>query len=90
MARLCYSQRFEDVYKSLINVAEAYFLPFNRAPNIIALKAKVLSPNSRYKHVAYVLENYSQIRNKLNICVVIRKEVILNRLEDLVALNICA
>ena len=31
MTRLCYSQRFEDVYKTLINDAEAYFLPSNRA-----------------------------------------------------------
>ena len=38
MTRLCYSQRLEDVYKTLINVAEAYFLLSNRASNIITLK----------------------------------------------------
>ena len=43
---LCYSKRFEDVYKTLTNVAETYFLPSNRASNIITLKRKVLSPNS--------------------------------------------
>ena len=31
------------------------------------LKAKLLSPNFRYKHVAYVLENYLQIRSKLSV-----------------------
>ena len=45
--RQCYSQRFEDVYKtSTINVAEAYFLPSNWVFNIITLKIKLLSPNS--------------------------------------------
>ena len=67
MTMLCYSQRFEDVYKTLINVAEVYFLPSNRALSIITLKAKVLSRNSWYKHVAYVHENYSQIRSKLSV-----------------------
>ena len=46
MARICYSKRFEDVYKTLINIAEAYFLPLNKASNITTLKVKVLSPNS--------------------------------------------
>ena len=67
MARLCYSQRFEDVCKTLINVAEIYFLSSNRASNIRALKAKISSPNSRYEHSAYVLENYPQIRGKLSV-----------------------
>ena len=52
MARICYSKRFEDVYKTLINIAEAYFLPLNKASNIITLKVKVLSPNSWHQHVA--------------------------------------
>ena len=52
--------------KTLINDVEAYFLPSNRASNITAMKAKVLSQNSWYKRVAYVLENYSQIRSKLS------------------------
>ena len=46
MTRLCYSQRFDDVYKTLINVADAYFLSSNRTSNKTALKAKVLSLNS--------------------------------------------
>ena len=61
MTRLCYSQRYDDVYKTLKNDAEAYFLPSNTTSSIITLKTKVLSKNSWYKHVAYVLENYSQI-----------------------------
>ena len=38
-------QRFEDVYKALTTVAEAYFLSSNRASNITTLKTKVLSAN---------------------------------------------
>ena len=30
MTRLCHSESFEDVYETLINVAEAYLLPSNR------------------------------------------------------------
>ena len=48
MIRLYYSQKFEDDYKTLI-------VSSNRALNIITLKAKVLSPNSWYTHVAYAL-----------------------------------
>ena len=56
---------FEDVYKILLNVTEVYFLPSNKASNIITLKAKALSPDSLYKYVAHVLEKFSQIRSKL-------------------------
>ena len=65
LTRLCYSQRFEDVYNTLINDAETYFLPSNRASNIITLKAKVSPNNFRHKH--NVIENYSQIRTKLSV-----------------------
>ena len=39
--RLWYSQRFEDVYKTLINVENDYFLA-SMVSNIIALETKVL------------------------------------------------
>ena len=91
MARLCYSRRFE---KTLINVAEPYFLPLNRALNIITMKAKVLSPNPWCKCVAlcsWKSEYYSQIRSNLSVLLSEKKLYwILNRLEDLLALNICA
>ena len=51
--RVCYSKRFEEVHNTLITIEQAHVLP----SNIIILKAKVLSPNSWYKHVACVLEN---------------------------------
>ena len=44
--------------KLIINVADAYLLPSNKVSNIITLKAKIFSPNSWYKHIAHVLENY--------------------------------
>ena len=46
ITRLCYCQRFQHV-----EAAEAYFLSSNRASNITTLKAKVLSPDTWYKHV---------------------------------------
>ena len=51
MTRLCYPHSFENVYKTLINIAETCFLPAKRASNIITLTAKVLSPNFWYKKV---------------------------------------
>ena len=46
ITRLCYCQRFQHV-----EATEAYFLSSNRASNITTLKAKVLSPDTWYKHV---------------------------------------
>ena len=40
ISRLCYYQRFEDIYNTLTNVAEAYNLSSNKASNIITLKKK--------------------------------------------------
>ena len=51
ITRRCYFQRFEDVYKTSTNFAEAYFLSSYRASNITTLKAKVLSPYSWSKHL---------------------------------------
>ena len=51
---------------------------------------EVLSTNSWYKHLGTSL-NWKLFTNQMQvICVVIRKEVMLNQLEDLLALNICA
>ena len=50
---------------TFINVSEAYFLQSsNMASNMVTLKPELLSPRSRVsiRHVAHVLENYSQIR----------------------------
>ena len=44
------------------------FFASNRASNVILLKAKLLPQNSGYKHVAYVLENYSQVGSKFYLC----------------------
>ena len=69
--RLGYCQRFEDVYKTSANFAEAYFLSSYRALSIKTLQAKALSPNCWHKHVGtsylalHVIEYYSQIRGKL-------------------------
>ena len=38
---LYYCQRFENVYKTLTNVTEAYFLSSNRASNITTFKVIV-------------------------------------------------
>ena len=72
---------FDDVYKTLINVAEVYFLSLYRASNTKTLKVKVFFPSLCSLKL---FTNQKQI-----ICVVMRKEVILNRLEELLALNIC-
>ena len=72
---------FDDVYKTLINVAEVYFLSLYRASNTKTLKVKVLFPSLCSLKL---FTNQKQV-----ICVVMRKEVILNRLEELLALNIC-
>ena len=72
MTRLCYSQRSEDVYKTLM-IQRLTF-------------CHRIEPH--HKIHDDVLENYSQIRSKLS--VVIREEVVLNRLKDLLACNICA
>ena len=65
MTSLCYFKMFEDVYKTFTNVSQAYFLPSsNKTLNMVTLKPKLFSPRSRVsiRHVAHVLENYSQIR----------------------------
>ena len=92
ITRLCYCQRFKDVCKTLTNVVEAYFLSWNRATNIITLNARVLSLNFWYKHTGtWLICSWKLFTNqKQIICVVVRKQVILNRLEDLLALNPCA
>ena len=84
-SRLCYSYRNLRMFanKTLVNDAEAYFLPLNGAPNIITLKAKGLSQNSWYSLCSWKLFT----NQKQAICVVIRKEVVPNRLEDLLALS---
>ena len=89
----------------VFSVTHYFFLPSNRAyniiivpiiKNIITLKTKVLHPNSSYKHVASLcywklFSNQKQFINQTRfICVVTRNEVIMNPLEDLLALNICA
>ena len=56
--RLYYSQGFGKVHKTYNKYADAYLLPSNKVSNIITLKAKMFSPNSWYKHIAHVLENY--------------------------------
>ena len=81
MTRICYSQRFEDD-KTLINVSEAYFWPWNSASNIITLKVRVLSPNSWYKHELIFLRIINNSEPSYQCCY-------LNRLEDLLALSIC-
>ena len=81
ITRLCHCQKFEGVYKTLTNVAEAYFLPLNGASNIATLKAKVLPPNSWYRHVGtWLICSWKLLTNqKQVICVIIRKEVLLNQ-----------
>ena len=90
ISRLCYCQRFETVYKTSTNIAEAYYFSSNRASHITTLKVKVLSPNSWYKHVSIWLTCCWKLftGQKQVICVVIRKQVTLNQLKDLLALNI--
>ena len=76
--RLSYSQRIEDVSKTLICVTEAYFLPsFNKALNTKTLKTKMLPLK--------LFTNQKEV-----ICVAIRREAILNLLEDSLILSICA
>ena len=41
------------------------FFPLSKASEVITLKANLFSPDCLYKHVAHVLENYSQLRDKL-------------------------
>ena len=92
ITRLYYCHKFEDVYKTLTTVVEAYFLSSNRASNITKLKAKVLSRNSWYKHLGTSIKCSGKLfTNQMQvICVAIRVEVMLNPSEDILVLNICA
>ena len=90
MTRLCYPHSFENVYKTLINIAETCFLPAKRASNIITLTAKVLSPNFWYKKVPTKFSSWKLFTSQKQVISVAIRKVILNWLEDLLALNICA
>ena len=82
-------ERCIEFYNTFISVTEAYFLPSNKASNIIKLKAKVFSLNSWYTRIPSLWSWKLFTNQKQVICFVIRKESILNPLEDLLTLNIC-
>lgn len=74
---LWYSQRFEDVYETLINIENAYFLAsLNKVSNIIALETKVL-----------YLKLFTNQKQVLRFA--IGKETRLNLLKDLLTFSNC-